>query len=80
MDWPLIIFGTHVVRKKRQIQSVFLHYISVSYDYLVIKYLTTQKSSKVGWMELNKTDLHVSYLRNAQPHGKQIIIALYIRF
>ena len=33
VDWVLIIFGTHVMRKKRPVWPVFPDYLSVSYDY-----------------------------------------------
>ena len=33
VDWVLIIFGTQFIKKKRLVQTVFLDYLSVSYDY-----------------------------------------------
>ena len=33
VDWVLIIFGTQFIKKKRPVQTVFLDYLSVSYDY-----------------------------------------------
>ena len=37
VDWVLIIFGTQFIKKKRPVQTVFLGYLSVSYDYGAMK-------------------------------------------
>ena len=38
VDWVLITFRTQVIKKKRPVRSVFLDYLSVSYDYVRIDY------------------------------------------
>ena len=37
VDWVLIIFGTHVIEKKRPVRPVFPDYLSISYDYGVME-------------------------------------------
>ena len=40
VDWVLRIFGTQVTKKKRLARSVFPDYISISYDYDIIKHVS----------------------------------------
>ena len=40
MDWVLRIFGTQVKEKKRLVWPVFPDYLSISYDYGKIEYLS----------------------------------------
>ena len=37
VDWVLIIFGTQVINKKRPVRPLFPDYLSVSYDYGLLK-------------------------------------------
>ena len=50
MDWVLKICGTQVTKEKRPVWPVFPDYLSVSYDYVLAKWLSVRFRTKWLWV------------------------------